>query len=153
MMQNDESTKIIIGLTGGSGSGKSTIGKSCEDYDCLYIDADKIGQEVILRGQPGYDEVLAVFGNEILGANEEIDRRKLGGVVFSNPEKLKILNSISHRHITEKIKEMVSITDKKFIIIDGAVIIGSIVEGMCDYIISVISSKEIRLGRILERDD
>ena len=153
MMQNNITDKKIIGLTGGSGSGKSTVGKGAAKDDFLYIDADKLGQQVILKGEPAFDELLKTFGEGILGNDGEIDRRKLGETVFSDGEKLAMLNAVSHRCIKERIIQLIASTDKKGIIIDGAVIIGSMVQDMCDAIVSVLADKEIRISRILKRDN
>ncbi len=145
--------KIIIGLTGGSGSGKSTLGRASAGDDILYIDADKLGQQVILKGQPAYRELIDAFGISILKDDGEIDRKKLGAAVFSDKEKLLILNQISHRCIKEKITQMIKATDKKGIIIDGAVIIGSQVQPLCDIIVSVLADKNVRMERITARDN
>jgi len=152
MNQNSITNKKIIGLTGGSGSGKSTIGRGCADNDFLYIDADRLGQQVILKGEPAYDELINIFGEAILGENGEINRKKLGSIVFSDADKLAQLNSISHHYIKEKALQLIYASDKKGVIIDGAVIIGSVVQDMCDVIVSVLADKETRIARILERD-
>lgn len=152
MRQNSITGKKIIGLTGGSGSGKSTVGRGAACNDFLYIDADRLGQQVILKGEPAFDELTNIFGNVILGDDGEIDRKKLGGIVFADKDKLTKLNSISHHYIKQKVLEMIDATDKKGIIIDGAVIIGSVMQDMCDVIVSVIADKEMRIGRILARD-
>ncbi len=152
MTQNNRADKRIIGLTGGSGSGKSTIGKTAPADDFIYIDADRLGQQVILRGEPAFSELTDVFGNVIIGNDGQIDRKKLGEIVFSDAEKLAILNSISHRCIKEKIIEIINSTDKKGVIIDGAVIIGSMIQEMCHAIVAVLADKETRIERILERD-
>ena len=152
MKQNNITDKKIIGLTGGSGSGKSTIGRCSADDDLLYIDADRLGQQVILKGKPAFDELISIFGDSILGSDGEIHRKKLGGIVFSDPNKLAQLNRISHHYIKQEILKIIADTDKKGIIIDGAVIIGSIIQDMCDVIVSVLADKQVRIGRILERD-
>ena len=150
MMQSNKSPKII-GLTGGSGSGKSTIGSAAPD-SILYIDADKLGQQILLKGKPAYNELTQLFGDVILGDDGEIDRKKLGAIVFSNSEKLKLLNSVSHRYIMEETQRLVDSTDKQGVIVDGAVIIGSIMQDMCDVIVSVLADKETRIERIIARD-
>lgn len=153
MKQNSITDKKIIGLTGGSGSGKSTIGRGAAGNDFLYIDADRLGQQVILKGEPAFDELTDIFGKDILGSDGEIDRKKLGGIVFADKEKLAQLNAISHHYIKQKVIEMIATTGKKGIILDGAVIIGSVMQDMCDGIVSVLADKEVRIGRILARDN
>ena len=113
MMQN----KLIIGLTGGSGCGKSVVAKAATDLGFKHIDTDKLGHKVLLRPNKTYYQLIKEFGEEILDENKNIDRKKLGNIVFSNQDKLKILNKITHPAITSMIKEMLC----DYTIIDGAV--------------------------------
>lgn len=91
----------IIGLTGGVGSGKSTVARYLERLGARLLNADKVGHECYLPGTPAWYDVQETFGKEILGAGEEIDRKKLGAIVFGNPEKLAQLNGITHPRIRQ----------------------------------------------------
>jgi dephospho-CoA kinase len=95
----------VIGLTGGIGSGKSTVCHLLKDSGAIVYDLDKIGHEVLGKSGGVYKQVLSVFGEAILAENGEIDRAKLGKVVFNNPDALKRLNSIVHPAIDKKIGE------------------------------------------------
>ncbi len=145
MMQN----KFIIGLTGGSGSGKSIVAKAAVDLGFKHIDTDVLGHEVILKPNEAYYQLIKEFGEEILDDKKAIDRKKLGKIVFSDSEKLKLLSSITHPAIIKKTKEMLS----ELTIIDGAVIhlTPEILE-LCDVTISVINSDERRVEFICKRD-
>jgi dephospho-CoA kinase len=86
----------VIGLTGGIGSGKSTVAKILAEFGAQVIDADKVANEVYNPGTDGFNEVVKTFGEEVIAENGGIDRKKLGAKVFGNPEALKKLNAIIH---------------------------------------------------------
>ena len=95
----------IIGLTGNSGCGKSTVSDIFSKNGGYIIDADKIAHENMEFGKATYNEIVDAFGSEILLENGEIDRKKLGRIVFSDKEKLSVLNEISLKYILEEIIE------------------------------------------------
>ena len=86
----------VIGLTGGIGSGKSTVARILTELGAKHIDADKVAQEVYLPGTEGFTEVVKTFGEGVLSGNGEIDRKKLGEIVFNSPKALETLNGIIH---------------------------------------------------------
>ena len=142
--------KLIIGLTGGSGCGKSVVAKAANDLGFVHIDTDKIGHEIILKPNKPYYELIEKFGEVILSENGEIDRKKLGAIVFSDPEMLNVLNTITHPAITEKVKRMLD----DYTVIDGALLhkTPDIVD-LCDYIIAVTNSDDRRIKFICNRDN
>ncbi|MFD3420346.1 dephospho-CoA kinase [Streptomyces decoyicus] len=87
---------VKVGLTGGIGAGKSEISRLLASYGAVIVDADKIAREVVEPGTPGLAAVVAEFGDGVLTPDGSLDRPKLGGIVFSDPEKLKALNAIVH---------------------------------------------------------
>ena len=93
----------VIGLTGGIGSGKSTIAQYLAELGAVVIDADKVGHEAFKQGSSLYSEVVATFGKEVVSADGEIDRKKLGQVVFTNPEARERLNRMTWSRIWEMI--------------------------------------------------
>lgn len=95
----------VIGLTGGIGSGKSTVAQMLERKGAVVLGADTVGHEVYLPGRPAWQEVVEAFGREVLTDNETIDRRKLGAIVFSDPEQLERLNAITHVRMREMMRE------------------------------------------------
>lgn len=94
----------IIGLTGGTGSGKSTVSKFLAHLGAVVIDADKVGHEVFKPGTKAWQEVVNAFGQGIISADGTIDRRKLGEIVFSNPDARAKLNQVMHPLIYEQVK-------------------------------------------------
>ncbi len=86
----------VIGLTGGIGSGKTTVAKLLEEQGAVVLSADLVGHEVYQPGRPAFQEIIDAFGRDIVAADGAIDRKKLGAIVFASPRELKRLNSITH---------------------------------------------------------
>ncbi len=103
----------IIGLTGGIGSGKSTVSKFLADLGAVVIDADKVGHEVFKPGTKAWQEVVDAFGQGIISADGTIDRRKLGEILFSNPGARAKLNQVMHPLIYEQVKSLIEEYGKK----------------------------------------
>ena len=98
---------IVIGLTGGIASGKSTVAKMLSELGAVVIDADKVGHEVFRPHTEAWRKVVTAFGKDILGQNEAIDRSKLAQLVFNDPKALKRLNSIMHPLMHEIVREKI----------------------------------------------
>ena len=94
----------VIGLTGGIGSGKSTVSQFLAELGAVILDADKVGHEVLNPDTGAWREVVAAFGKQVLAPNGDIDRKKLGEIVFGNPESLSRLNQITHPRISDMVK-------------------------------------------------
>jgi len=94
-----------FGLTGGVASGKSTVAAMFAELGAKIIDADRVAHEVIRWPQPAYHEIVRHFGFEILDAQGEIDRKRLGAVVFRDPDKLRLLNSVVHPRVIERVEQ------------------------------------------------
>jgi len=105
IMNSQVTGSLLIGLTGGIASGKSTVLQYLRQAGYSVIDADKLGHKVLEQGNPGYNKVVKCFGNEILNPDGSVNRTALGGIVFVNAEKLKQLNEISHPIIAEMIQK------------------------------------------------
>jgi dephospho-CoA kinase len=98
---------IVIGLTGGIASGKSTVARMLSELGAVVIDADKVGHEALRPHTEALRKVVAAFGKDILGHNEEIDRSKLAQLVFDDPKALKRLNSIMHPLMHEIVRQKI----------------------------------------------
>ncbi len=146
----------IIGLTGGTGSGKTTISKILAERGAKVIDADIVAREIVRRGQKALGEIAEVFGADIILQNGQLDRKKLGSIVFKQEEKLILLNNITHKYIFEEIKNKIEnekvIRKYNLLVIDAAILIESGLFRLCDSIWVVISDFDIKLKRIMERD-
>jgi len=143
---------IVIGLTGGSGSGKSTIAALMKQKGIDVIDADKIARDIVRKGERALCEITKEFGEDVLLENGELDRKKLASIVFTNRDELKKLNRITHKYITEAIKQRLSQNLSDISLIDAPVLKESGIIDICDYVIAVIADKDVRVKRIIERD-
>lgn len=146
----------VVGVTGNSGSGKSVISAILLEFGGFIIDADKIAHSVLLNGNRAYGDIIDNFGAEILNSDNEINRKKLGEIVFSDEALLKKLNEITHKHIVEEIKERVGYARKsgsEFIVIDAPLLIETGLDKICDEIWLVYADKEKRIERIMARDN
>ncbi len=101
---------LRVGLTGGLASGKSFVGRTLADFGgmqgCVLIQADELGRQVQEPGGEAYADIVHEFGREILAADGRIDRRRLGGIVFQDPERLKVLNALVHPHVLARRKRI-----------------------------------------------
>jgi dephospho-CoA kinase len=116
----------VIGLTGGIGSGKSTVSQILAELGAVIIDADKVGHEAFKPGTPAWHEVVATFGKEVIAPAGEIDRKKLGSIVFGNPEALLKLNRIMHPKMADMMKAQIDEYRRqgvKMVVLDAAILI------------------------------
>ncbi|NXO48615.1 COASY synthase, partial [Aramus guarauna] len=120
------SRPYVIGLTGGTGSGKTSIAKLLGHLGAFLIDADKLGHAVYVPGGPAYEQVVAAFGAEILNEDGTINRKVLGAKVFGNQERLKSLTDIVWPEMAQMVKEQIREADaqgKSVCVLDAAVLL------------------------------
>lgn len=147
----------IIGLTGGIASGKSTVSNMLKELGAIVIDADLISRDVVSQGETAYNKIIESFGRDILMADGNIDRKKLGSIVFSDQEKLILLNQITHPEIIKKLKEKIAFYDKekeKAVVVDAPLLLETNLYKYFDFdsIWLVAVDKETQLKRLMERD-
>jgi dephospho-CoA kinase len=142
---------MIVGITGNIGSGKSTLGKFIELQGFEVIDADVIGKTLLLKGEKGYKLVVEKFGEKILKENLEIDTGKLGSLVFSSGEKLKLLTSIIHPLIKSELLKIKERNRNSVVFVEAAVLIEAKWEKLFDRIITVFAYKGQRILRAAKR--
>jgi dephospho-CoA kinase len=115
----------VIGLTGGMGSGKSTVSQLLAEFGAVVIDADKVGHEAYQHGTKTWQELMAAFGEQIVAADGSIDRKKLGAIVFGSPEQLVRLNRIVHPRMFEMMQERIQQYRQqsvKVVVLDAAIL-------------------------------
>ncbi|MBN2803255.1 MAG: dephospho-CoA kinase [Deltaproteobacteria bacterium] len=146
----------VIGLTGGIASGKSLVGDMFRALDIPVLDADSLGHMVLEPGQPAYEKVLSVFGNDILGIdNEKIDRQKLGKKVFDNTEERLKLEAITHPEIASLAAKGLSLIagrGEKFAVYEAALLVETEIYKQLEALIVLSSSLENQLVRLCQRD-
>lgn len=146
----------VIGLTGGIASGKSTVSKILKRLGAVIIDADIVSREIMSKGSFAYNKIVEYFGTDILKENGEIDRKKLGNIVFADKDKLLKLNEITHPIIIEKIKEKIKVEKEKkrekAVILDAALLIEMKMYKMVDEVWLVVVDSKTQIKRIMERD-
>lgn len=150
---------LIIGLTGGIVSGKSTVARMFKDLGAKIVDADKLGHKVILPQGAAWKRIIKIFGKDILQKDQTINREKLGKIVFANQNLLKKLNKITHPEIIKLIKKEISLAkddskeEKKILIIDAALIYETKIDRLMDKIIVVYLDEEEQLERLIKRNN
>ena len=143
---------LVIGLCGGSGSGKGTVCAFFAELGIKSIDTDKLYHEIISFDSACTMELVKSFGNAIY-ANPGIDRKALRNIVFSSDDNLKLLNKITHKHILSEVRNIIEAnSDSRGIIIDAPLLFESGFNSECDVTVAVIASESTRLERITKRD-
>lgn len=143
----------LLGLTGGIACGKSTISAFLGEMGCPVIDADICAREVVEPGTVGLAAVAAAFGPGILREDGALDRKRLGGIVFSDEEKLEVLNGITQPLIRREIEARIAgLQDSPLVVLDAPLLIEQHYEKMCDFVMVVETSEKIQLSRLVERD-
>ena len=147
---------MIIGLTGGIASGKSTAAKILGDWGAYVIDADKLGHRAYLKGTAAFDAVVATFGQDTVGADGEIDRRVLGGKVFGDPAKLTALTDIvwpAIRAMAEaEIKQAQSDNPTQVVVLEAAVLLEAGWQDLVDQTWVTVIEPEVAIARAVQRD-
>lgn len=145
----------VIGLTGQTGAGKSTIRKLLKAKGAAVIDADSVAHEVADNSLSCLTDIVEHFSCMVLDEKGKLNRRALGRIVFSDRKKLALLNKIMFPYIVSAIKGQVTAYEQagaQIIVIDGATLIESGCAKMCSVLVSVTADEETRLTRIIHRD-
>jgi dephospho-CoA kinase len=140
--------KVILGITGSFGSGKTTVAKIFAAGGDKLIDADRIAHSLLKVGSSTYKEIICAFGAKILKKNKEIDRRKLAGIVFARRMALKKLNSILHLKIISRIRGEINKSSKKIVILDAPLLLEAGLKGLVDKLVVVNIAREKQVERI-----
>lgn len=146
---------LIIGLTGGIASGKSTVSKMLLEMNIPVIDADVEARNVVEKGEPAYEQILKQFGKEIITDNGDIDRGKLGFIVFHNEEKRLKLNSIVHPAVRERMnakKEELLKAGNYIVVLDIPLLFESKLTHMVDKTLLVYVDEDVQLQRLMSRN-
>ncbi|WML40804.1 dephospho-CoA kinase [Neobacillus sp. OS1-2] len=147
---------LVIGLTGGIASGKSTVSTMFKEMDITVVDADIEARLAVKKGEPAYRKIIAEFGTEILLEDGEIDRPKLGSIIFHQAEKRQLLNEITHPEVRKRMRKQIDNATKnneKVVVLDIPLLFESKLTFMVDKTILVFVDNETQLRRLIERND
>lgn len=141
-----------VGLTGGIGSGKSTAAGILADLGAYVIDADRVGHSVYEPGTPGWQQVVAAFGDDILGSDGTIDRKRLGGMVFSDAAQLARLNGIVHPLIRtavgDRISELRRGDQRQPVVVEAAVLLEAGWDSLVDEVWVIVTNRSAVVERV-----
>jgi dephospho-CoA kinase len=141
-----------IGLTGGIGSGKSTATRILVELGAEVIDADRVGHDVYRAGAPGWERIVQSFGSEVVGTDGEIDRKRLGALVFADPKRLAELNSLIHPLIRDEVRQRIderrAARSKTPIVVEAAVLIEAKWFTLVDEVWLIVADRESVFRRV-----
>lgn len=145
----------IIGVTGSSGAGKTTICTILEEkYLAHIIDADKVAKKLTKKGTMYLKSIVEYFGIDILDNTGELKRKELANIIYEDEEKRNALNSLTFTYVVKEIKENINkLKDKELIVIDAPLLYESNLDKICDIVIGVIAKEIDKINRICARDD
>ena len=147
---------FVIGLIGGIGSGKSSVSAILHSLGVEIIDADKVGHEAYTPNSEGWKKVISVFGQDIVGPENEIDRKKLGGIVFSDPSEMEKLNKLMHPIIHNLVQEKIKLLSNqgvKVVVLEAAILIEANWQDLTDEIWLAKSNQEVVIERVQLRNN
>ncbi len=141
---------IVIGLSGGIASGKSTFARLLVEQGAVLIDADIVARELMSSGAAAYWPVVEHFGQGILGESSEIDRAALGQIVFKDPAALAVLDGLVHPQVVIEIRQRLGTMDADVVIIEAIKLYESGLDRLCDEVWVVICDQEQQIRRLVE---
>ena len=142
----------IIGITGGTGAGKSVVCAELKERGALVVDCDKIARQVVEKGQPALNEIAEVFGDKVLLPDGGLDRKAMSRIVFADGEKLRWLNSITHKYIFAEMHRLIEDSDASVAVLDVPLLFQCDFPIECDITVAITADRETRIRRIMERD-
>lgn len=143
--------KFIIGLTGNIATGKSVVRRMLEHLGAYTIDADQLSHRAIAKGSPGYQQVIDTFGRWIIGEDGQVDRLRLGKIVFNDPAALKSLEKIVHPLVRQAVDILVRRSTQKVIVIEAIKLLEGELRHACDSIWVTYAPPEVQLNRLVNR--
>ena len=143
--------KYVIGLTGNIATGKSVVRRMLEHLGAYTIDADALSHRVITKGAPGYQPVLETFGKWLLDPDGQINRNKLGRLVFADPETLKQLEGIIHPYVRQAIDILIKRAKQRVIVVEAIKLLEGGLSNQCDAIWVADAPEEIQIERLMRK--
>ena len=145
----------VIGITGSSGAGKSTICDILQkEYDVKVLNADKIAKRLSKRGTSYINAIVEKFGKDIVDEEGELKRKKLAEIIYTDSKKRELLNSCTFQYIRNEIQKQIENENKaSTIIIDAPLLFECELDKLCNIVLGVVATKEVQLERVVARDN
>lgn len=145
----------IIGITGGIASGKSMVSSILQTLGAKIIDCDIVAKEIVMKGRPAYYELIGHFGENVLKVDGEIDRKKLAEIVFNNKDERLAINNITHKYVYIELDNIIEEAKRdctRILAVEASVPERNLFRSLTDEVWTVVSNKEDRINRVIERD-
>jgi len=152
MAANNATARLSIGLTGGIASGKSTVADMFADLGATIIDTDLIAREVVEPGRPALDEIRKAFGDDVFTGNGSLDRKAMRAIIFADPTKRQLLESILHPRIRQEASDQAARAKGPYQIVVVPLLVESPMRTSMDRIVVVDCDEKVQLARLLARD-
>lgn len=147
---------LVVGLTGGIATGKSTVSTILENAGAVIIDADRIAHEVVKKGRPAHRAIVENFGKNVLLPDGEINRSVLGDIIFKDPHKKHLLNRIVHPHVRKEqnrqLKHIEKTNSNTIVVLDIPLLIESKMDKDLFEVVVVYAPEHIQIARLMQRD-
>lgn len=143
---------IIVGLTGGIGSGKTSVANIFRELHVPVLDADQIGRDLIKIGQPSYLATIDHFGNSIVNKDQTINRAKLKSIIFESKEERAWLEQLLHPLIISELKKKIASIDSEYVVIEIPLLFEANLEEAIDRILVIDCNEQFQIDRIMKRD-
>lgn len=147
---------LLVGLTGGIATGKSTVDATLRELGAVIIDADLVAREIVEPGEPALAEIAAEFGAGVLEADGRLNRKALGAIVFADPERRLKLEALTHPRMRERllrrVDELAAENFRGLVFYDAAVLIESGTHRLMDRLVVVLTDEDTQIARLMARD-
>lgn len=144
------SDRIVVGITGMMGSGKTTVGHLLEELGALLINADALAHEVLSPGDAAYTRLAALFP-EAVGTDQKLDRKKIAGIIFEDETKRKQMEQVVHPYVFQRIAEEMEASEEKVVVLDVPLLFESGIDRFCDVTIVIKADEKEILSRLEEK--
>jgi dephospho-CoA kinase len=147
---------LLVGLTGGIASGKSMVSRQLAELGCRLVDADVQAREVVRRGEPAWQAIVDEFGRDVVGPDGELDRKRLGAIVFADPARRKALEGITHPAILARRQAILDAWAAEgfdgLVVLDIPLLVEVGAAARMDRVVVVYADREVQLDRLMRRD-
>jgi len=147
---------LIVGLTGGIATGKSTVADMFEELGAYRIDTDRLARLAVEPHQPALEAIIRLFGTGVLNASGGLDRKKLAAIIFAEPEKREILNKLTHPAVRTLLREELAQARERgagIVLVEVPLLYEAGFDSEVDYVIVVKTTKKTQLSRLLSREN